>query len=373
MTIYKTALIIPVRDSGLFSIMSNYFIINKLIKTLYPTLTSLPNYGKKYDKQSYWLVESKDRKPSDPVLIFLHGGGYFVQTMPSQIESLLSIYHLLEEPQKSKLSILVLDYKLACHGYKVPYQLTELIDTYTNLVKDGSKNILLMGDSAGGNLALIFLQSLKIDKLSLPYPSSVLLISPWVKLAPDNFQNTPGNSYYDNAAHDMLPFNSHSSELLESLLGDSRVYSLTISPGNCPYNETDWKDIPSLNHPGYSVFVITGEHECFRDDILEWANHSLQSPLTPQKGDSQGRFNPKIHQYIRDTPDTAYAEVLIEPCGVHDSVLYFENSIISILKNNPRLNAKSLDKVEYFGITKVVDFLNKTLSSEEKKGVKPLL
>lgn len=373
MTIYKTALIIPVRDSGLFSIMSNYFIINKLIKTLYPTLTSLPNYGKKYDKQSYWLVESKDRKPSDPVLIFLHGGGYFVQTMPSQIESLLSIYHLLEEPQKSKLSILVLDYKLACHGYKVPYQLTELIDTYTNLVKDGSKNILLMGDSAGGNLALIFLQSLKIDKLSLPYPSSVLLISPWVKLAPDNFQNTPGNSYYDNAAHDMLPFNLHSSELLESLLGDSRVYSLTISPGNCPYNETDWKDIPSLNHPGYSVFVITGEHECFRDDILEWANHSLQSPLTPQKGESQGRFNPKIHQYIRDTPDTAYAEVLIEPCGVHDSVLYFENSIISILKNNPRLNAKSLDKVEYFGITKVVDFLNKTLSSEEKKGVKPLL
>ena len=46
MTIYKTALTIPVRDSGLFSIMSNYFIINKLIKTLYPTLTSLPNYGK---------------------------------------------------------------------------------------------------------------------------------------------------------------------------------------------------------------------------------------------------------------------------------------------------------------------------------------
>ena len=62
MTIYKTALTIPVRDSGLFSIMSNYFIINKLIKTLYPTLTSLPNYGKKYDKQSYWLPGRKKKK-----------------------------------------------------------------------------------------------------------------------------------------------------------------------------------------------------------------------------------------------------------------------------------------------------------------------
>ena len=56
---------------------------------------------------------------------------------------------------------------------------------------------------------------------------------------------------------------------------------------------------------------------------------------------------------ILETPDTAYAEVLIEPCGVHDSVLYFENSIISILKNNPRLNAKSLDKVEYFELLKL--------------------
>lgn len=44
--LYRTALHMPVRESALLSIMSNHFIINKLIKNLYPTLTKLPSYGK---------------------------------------------------------------------------------------------------------------------------------------------------------------------------------------------------------------------------------------------------------------------------------------------------------------------------------------
>ena len=70
-------------------------MINKGIGKIYPNLTKLPHFGEKFDKQSYWLVESKNRKPNDPVLIYLHGGGYFLD-VAQQIETLLSIYHLLE-------------------------------------------------------------------------------------------------------------------------------------------------------------------------------------------------------------------------------------------------------------------------------------
>lgn len=83
--LYRTALHMPVRESALLSIMSNHFIINKLIKNLYPTLTKLPSYGKKYDKQSYWLVKNRDRKPNDPILIFLHGGGIFLKQCPVRL------------------------------------------------------------------------------------------------------------------------------------------------------------------------------------------------------------------------------------------------------------------------------------------------
>ena len=36
----------PVRESAVLSIMSNRFILNNLIRKLYPKLTNLPNYGK---------------------------------------------------------------------------------------------------------------------------------------------------------------------------------------------------------------------------------------------------------------------------------------------------------------------------------------
>ncbi|CAX41717.1 esterase/lipase, putative [Candida dubliniensis CD36] len=369
--LYRTALHMPVRESALLSIMSNHFILNILIKTLYPTLTKLPNYGKKYDKQSYWLVKSRDRKPSDPILIFLHGGGYFFETMPCQIESLLSIYHVLDAPKKSNLSILVLDYKLASRGYKIPYQLTQLIETYINLVNDGNTNMMLMGDSAGGNLALTFLQHLRLDHVNLPYPTSTILISPWVKLAPDAIQNTPGYSYYDNTPVDMIQVDFFRDvEKQNAILGDIEHTELTISPGNCLYRHEDWEDIPSLVEPGHSVFVIVGEHECFRDDVLEWCHFALKSPLISQRDDSKGIFNPKIHEYIRNTDNFAYVEVVVEPWGVHDSVLYFENTIISKVKKNPKLKVNSLNSHEYFGFIKLANFLNNVLpGSSQPKSV----
>ncbi|RCK65150.1 putative steryl acetyl hydrolase mug81 [Candida viswanathii] len=366
--VYRTALYMPVRESVVLSIMSNRFILNKLIKTLYPKLTNLPNYGTKYDAQSYWIVKPHHRKSSDPILIFLHGGGYFFETMPSQIESLVSIYHLLDKPKRDRLSMMVLDYKLASRGYNVPYQLGELLDTYSNLVKEGNDNFIFVGDSAGGNLAIIFLQYLKENNNAehLPYPRSVMLISPWVKLAPDAHQNSPGHSYYDNSGRDMLQID-HFRDVDKQvhIIGDTKHDTLTVSPGNCDYKHTDWEDIPTLTSPGYSTFVILGEHECFRDDVLTWCKYALKSPLAPQKQDSNGVWNPKVHEYIKDLGDSAYVEINVEPQGVHDSVLYFENTIISKVKKNPGLSVSSLDPHKYFGIVKVVNFLNKTLPSDK--------
>lgn len=367
LVIYRTALFMPVRESAVLSIMSNHFILNKLIGTLYPKLTKLPNYGKKYDNQSYWIVKPHDRKTSDPILIFLHGGGYFFETMPSQIESIVSIYHLVDKPKRDKLSIMILDYKLASKGYPVPYQLGELVDTYSNLVKEGNNNFILMGDSAGGNLAIIFLQYLRLNKVEhLPFPKSLLLISPWVKIAPEEHQDTPGHSYHDNSHRDMLQilhFRDTDKQL--HILADTKHDCLTVSPGNCEYSHSDWEEIPTLNDSGYSVFVILGEHECFRDDVLTWCNYALRSPLTPQKRDSKGVWDSKVHEFVKDQTNSAYIEIAIEPHGVHDSVLYFENSIIYKVKKHPGLSIASVDPHKYFGIVKVVTFLNKILPCEK--------
>ncbi|KAI5967885.1 hypothetical protein CANMA_002653 [Candida margitis] len=358
----RFALTLPVHDTAAIANRTTQGVIDKL-KPLYPTRTNLNNYGKKFDKQSIWLVEVKGRSHTDPIVIYLHGGGYFINTSPSQITSVLSMYHLLDEEKRKRTSILVLDYSLACHGHYIGTQLYELAATYNKLVSEGNDNFVLMGDSAGGNLAITFLQYLKQEKNpKLPWPRSEVLISPWVKLAGDKHQFTPGHSYHDNEKHDMLSSNFAKDPKRQAhLLGGKSPADLLISPGNVPYKTSDWNDIPTLNSKGYSTFVILGEHEVFRDDILEWSKYALGSPLVPQSQESKGKFDSKAHEYKSGGINDAYIDVVVEPWGIHDSVLFFENRVMEKLEKQHHLKLNDLDDEELFGIVKITKFLNKTL------------
>ncbi|KAG5418507.1 hypothetical protein I9W82_004035 [Candida metapsilosis] len=362
MEVFRTALNLSAKDALYAGIMSNHFIINRLLKLLYPSLTKLNNYGKRYDEQSIWLVEAENRSKSDPIIIYAHGGGYFLETQPSQIESLLSFYHLLDEEKRKKTSILVIEYKLVGHGSFIGEQLYEMAATYKKLAAEGNDNFVLMGDSAGGNLSVVLLQYLKqLKDPKLPWPRSTVLISPWVKLVPGEHQIQPGHSFHDNINRDMIQAHIFRHDRHAELFGDKDITDLLISPGNVEYKPSDWNDIPTLNAKGYSTFILAGEHESFRDDILEWAKHAVKSPLISQKQDSRGSFEAKMHEYKTEGESDAYVDVVVEPWGVHDSVLFFENTIIRKLKKNPHLQVNTLDKVEYFGVTRIVDFLNKTL------------
>lgn len=374
LTICKFAISLSVQDSSLLALINTNFVINTIVKTFYPSLTKLNNYGKRYNKQSIWLVETEDRSKSDPIIIFCHGGGYFLETQPQQIESLLTVYYLLDEEKRSKTSILVLEYGLACHGRLIGTQVHELAATYSKLVLEGNDNFVLMGDSCGGNLVIVFLQYLKHQQKvpQLPWPRSLVLICPWVKIVPDQIQLTPGHSYHDNEKYDMVQSNFMlDPERQNALFGDTKHADLFISPGNVEYKVSDWSDIPTLHKKGYSTFVITGEHEVFRDDTLEWAKYALGSPLEPSKQDSGGQFNSNIHEFKSDGEEGAYVDVVIEPWGIHESVIFFEHAAIGELKKFPHLQLKDLDPEEYFGIVRITEYLNKTLVvKDDKEGEK---
>ncbi|KAI5956387.1 hypothetical protein KGF54_000862 [Candida jiufengensis] len=370
--LFRSAISIPVKDAIYINILNNYSLINKLLKFLYPNLTKLNKYGTRYDKQSIWLVEAPNRSKKDPIIIYLHGGGYYIETQPSQLESLLSIYYLLDKENQSNLSILHLDYKLASNGHILTTQLYQLAETYKKLTEeDGNSNIILMGDSAGGNLAITFLQYLKQQKqkqktnnLNIIWPKSLILISPWCKIHPEPHNNTKGWSYFENSKRDMIQYRFFQEvDRQKAIIGDLNHMDLLVSPGNLPYKYSDWDDIPTLTQRGNSIFVIMGEHEVFRDDILEWCQYAVKSPLIKQKLDSKGLIDVKLHEYKSNDPNKPLVEVFIEPWGVHDSVLFFEDDIINKVKKNKNLKIGTLDRKKYFGIVKIVEFLNKTLSS----------
>jgi len=362
LTVVRFVLSLSLKDSVYVAKKSTQQVINGL-KPAYPRLTNLNNYGKSYDKLNVWLVEAENRSKTDPIIIYLHGGGYRLNTNLDQVKSLLNAYYLLEEEKRKKTSVLCLDYSLACYGHLVGPPLHELAASYKKLVSEGNTNFVLMGDSAGGNLAITFLQYLKQENdPALPWPRSTVLVSPWVKIVPDAYQLTPGHSFYENEKYDMLKGSiSRGGERRKGLFGDSNYADLLKSPGNLPYNASDWSDIPTFNNKGYSTFVIVGEHELFRDDICEWAKYALKSQLIVPKQDSRGIFNPKLYEYKSSGNDEAYIDVVLEPWGIHISPLLFEDEVTQQLEKQPSLTLKDLDQDKFLGTAKIALFLNEVL------------
>lgn len=166
------------------------------------------------------------------------------------------------------------------------------------------------------------------------------------------------NSYYDNRVNDYLTHEFFSSaKNIGDIVGKSSLQDILINPGKQPLNRADWKDIPTLNNETYSVFIIVGEDEVFRDDILEFAQEIMQVPKKLLV-DSGGVYNKNDHSYIRNEIGKAHLRLYIEPWGVHDASLIMEHRISSQLQTKTLLE---FNPDEYFGIVKIVEYLNDTL------------
>lgn len=115
--------------------------------------------------------------PKPGVVLFLHGGSYiFGSVETSHAEMAAGI------AERSGRQVVGIDYRLAPeHPY--PAALDDALAAWRALVDSGvpASQIVLAGDSAGGNLALA-LQLLLRDR-ELPQAKVAVLFSPWVDLA----------------------------------------------------------------------------------------------------------------------------------------------------------------------------------------------
>lgn len=327
----------------------------------------LSHYGKQYEESSIWIHKAVDRDENDPVIVYLHGGAYLWNLGPAQLQAVLAVFSLIVPEKRARTSILYLDYKLASQGYAYPHQLHQLKDMYTQLTaKDGNTNIIFMGDSCGANLGLNFIQLLKHTSqggASIVYPNNLMLISPWVKINPDPNQNFPGKSYFDNDKRDMIKFDTFRlGEFHKFVFGDADLNPVTISPLLNPFLKSDYKDIPTYDN---NVFVLCGEHETFRDDILEWCEHLYNCPLkntNPELyNNSNGEFKEHIHFFRAATKNGSVGiQVFVEPLGIHDSSFIFEGCVTKQLVNDA-VTIDAIDRSDYFGIVRMAEFLNEIL------------
>ncbi len=113
---------------------------------------------------------------TDYLLLQVHGGGF---QFPISL-----IYRKNAHRCKKLLEIDVLtpDYRTSPQ-YQYPCALDDVFLAWEWAIEHGYKaqNIILMGDSAGGNLALAL--ALKLKKAKLPMPAAMVFMSPFVDLS----------------------------------------------------------------------------------------------------------------------------------------------------------------------------------------------
>lgn len=111
----------------------------------------------------------------DKYILYLHGGGY---CMGSTEASLNLIGQIIDQ---SKCSVLSVDYRLAPEN-PFPTALDDAVSAYVWMLDNGisSEDIIIVGESAGGGLALSVMIELKNKLISLP--KAAVLMSPWTDL-----------------------------------------------------------------------------------------------------------------------------------------------------------------------------------------------
>jgi len=132
---------------------------------------------KEKNHHTYFEINPRQQK-SDKHLLYFHGGGYV---------NGITKYHwdFIEKiAEETKCSVTLPLYPLAPE-----YTYKDVFDFITPvyeqaLTKRNPDNLIIMGDSAGGGMALALAQYLKEKKIS--QPKNIVLISPWLDITLSN-------------------------------------------------------------------------------------------------------------------------------------------------------------------------------------------
>lgn len=186
-----------------------------------------------------------DMKP-DVVILYLHGGGYVLGYEDSS-GLYNDMFSTLVKDLNSEIYVPV--YRIRPES-PLSASLEDSYKAYKALTDLGikPKKIVLMGDSAGGGLALRLLLKLKQEHEEMP--RMAILLSPWTDLT------NSGRSVTENAGRDMFSNTDGLDLFTKDVLGQSDPKDPMISP---LYG--DYTGFPKL------LYVVSGS-EIFRDDTL---------------------------------------------------------------------------------------------------------
>ncbi len=211
------------------------------------------------------------------IILYCHGGGYstgsrlYARTLTTKLAA------------STSMDVLCFDYRLAPEN-PYPAALEDGLKAwnYLMLLGYGARDVIVAGDSAGGNLALALTLKLKEEKRLLP--RGLVLMSPWTDLT------SSGKSFTEKAKVDPVLDKEYIDRMITAYAEGQDLKNPLISP-----LFGDFEGFPS-------TYIQVGENEILLSDSLR-LHKALVDANVPVRID---RFKGMWHVFQMSPFKTAY-------------------------------------------------------------------
>ena len=245
---------LPVKSSGDRSVERKRHILERTLSILKVPKTISVEQTQINNLYAEWLYPTKiGYMNSEYTILYLHGGAYVIGS-PKTHRAFAGRFSMLTETQ-----VLLLDYRLAPE-YPFPAALEDATKTYLKLISDMElepDKVILMGDSAGGGLALSTMLNLK--SIKKPLPRAAICISPWTDLT------LSGESILTKEDEDPQLSKKNLEFAAEMYLQGQNPRNPLVSP---LFGEL---------HGLPPIFIQVGTSEILLDDSVRFAKKALES------------------------------------------------------------------------------------------------
>ncbi|SMN22391.1 similar to Saccharomyces cerevisiae YGR263C SAY1 Sterol deacetylase [Maudiozyma saulgeensis] len=221
----------------------------------------------------------------DPILIFSHGGGFAIKLVPLS-------FNFLNNMSKHfpRMGIIIHDYTVtASKEGEHPLQLLETVLLYNYVTQDlNCEHVILMGESAGGNIVLGTLQFLQQSNRKLP--EKAIVLSPWCNPTSDSMDSGIRNSlaYSVNKMMDGLSFEGLDI-FTQLLLPQSYVFDddpmLNVEQN---FDSINWTNVL----PRTKLLIVYGT-----DEILQ---HEIKNFIKKLDSTNSNNFNISYNVFVEE-------------------------------------------------------------------------
>ncbi|MDE1991089.1 MAG: alpha/beta hydrolase [Rhizobiaceae bacterium] len=185
-------------------------------------------------------------------ILYIHGGGFYSGSTRTHRALAGAL------AKAASADVLLIDYRLVPE-YSYPAQVNDALNGYRWLMESGYRNdnIVIAGDSVGGNIAIE--ATLKQIQAKRPLPAAVVTMSPVTDLA------ATGPSMKNNAANDPITGKVQIEAMQKAYLGGKSPTDPEVSP-----LYADMTGFPPL-------LMQVGSREMLMDDTLRLADKARQA------------------------------------------------------------------------------------------------